>query len=290
MKTIFKNIIFFSISFSLVGASQTALSSDLPQADANGNYSGRTSHLYWQVTDPDPNGLNCRGDGRSGAEMNTAFYYGENVDIGGLPVRGTFQNGETFKAYGFPSGWTVTRGRQDKTWVFVDRALDAGGPQNCFVRANRNFIRPIREPQTTSQAPALPMTIQLGEGVAQLIVPNRDTTQSAYGGDLRLYDVHIAKMYEVTRILCDRGWSPGVSWYYFAGGGNIDMGIFQISCREARAIASEFGLSYTETTTLVYSVGERQSRTQYQEIPVLDLVGSKIPKWLDFVQTVRPVQ
>ncbi|HEY9885432.1 MAG TPA: hypothetical protein V6C98_17645, partial [Thermosynechococcaceae cyanobacterium] len=46
------------------------------------------------------------------------------------------------------------------------------------------------------------------------VVPDRDTTLSAYGGSLRRYDVHIAKMIEVTAaVWCAR--SPnyqGVYW------------------------------------------------------------------------------
>jgi serine/threonine-protein kinase len=57
----------------------------------------------------------------------------------------------------------------------------------------------------------VPLTIQAGgtegtDGFALLsiTVPNRDTTRSAYGGQLRFYDVHVAKMFEVTDFLCQR--------------------------------------------------------------------------------------
>jgi hypothetical protein len=45
----------------------------------------------------------------------------------------------------------------------------------------------------------------------QLTAPNRDTTQPAYGGKLRLYDVHLAKMFETSHFLCQQ--SRGVSGY-----------------------------------------------------------------------------
>jgi len=45
----------------------------------------------------------------------------------------------------------------------------------------------------------------------QLTAPNRDTTQPAYSGKLRLYDVHLAKMFETSHFLCQQ--SRGVSGY-----------------------------------------------------------------------------
>jgi hypothetical protein len=45
----------------------------------------------------------------------------------------------------------------------------------------------------------VPMLVTIDKGQWSLQVPDADTTASAYGGDLRLYDVHIAKMVEVTR-------------------------------------------------------------------------------------------
>ncbi len=45
----------------------------------------------------------------------------------------------------------------------------------------------------------------------QLTAPNRDTTQLAYSGKLRLYDVHLAQMLETSHFLCQQ--SRGVSGY-----------------------------------------------------------------------------
>ena len=48
------------------------------------------------------------------------------------------------------------------------------------------------------------MRITYAEGQWSLSVPDTDTTVSAYGGRLRLYDVHIAKLVEVTHNSCIR--------------------------------------------------------------------------------------
>ncbi|MGL4501268.1 MAG: hypothetical protein ACRCU2_19510, partial [Planktothrix sp.] len=122
-------------------------------------------------------------------------------------------------------------------------------------------------------------------GVASLIVPNSDTTQSAYGGDLRLYDVHLAKMFEITHFECSQP-SGGMTrnqriiWRYQAGDGEIKMGAFDISCRLANQIAREYGLGRTETTNMTYY----RARTT-EEIPILNITGDKIPRWINFLQS-----
>ena len=54
-----------------------------------------------------------------------------------------------------------------------------------------------------TQSTALPMEIALRDNVVFfLVVPDSDVTRSAYGGKLKLYDAHVAKMFEVTQYLC----------------------------------------------------------------------------------------
>ncbi|MDL5054147.1 hypothetical protein QQ056_11400 [Oscillatoria laete-virens NRMC-F 0139] len=102
---------------------------------------------------------------------------------------------------------------------------------------------------TQASSTAVPMTISLVEEQMGMVVPDRDTTQSAYGGQLRLYDVHIAKMFEVTHTLCQE--IPGLgylNWVYQAGGGSLFMGRFQVSCKLANDLASAYGLGTPERT------------------------------------------
>ncbi|NTW21494.1 MAG: hypothetical protein HGA42_18790 [Nostocales cyanobacterium W4_Combined_metabat2_030] len=125
-------------------------------------------------------------------------------------------------------------------------------------------------------------------GLGEFVVPNSDTTQSAYGGNLRLYDVHLAKMFEITYFECnqpDRGMPPNqrIFWRYEAGNGGINMGTFDISCRLANQIAREYGLGKTETTKITYY---RARATQ--EIPILNITGDKIPSWIKFLQSFHP--
>ncbi|BDA76140.1 hypothetical protein CAL7716_103060 (plasmid) [Calothrix sp. PCC 7716] len=93
----------------------------------------------------------------------------------------------------------------------------------------------------------------LGDGdvylKATLTVPDKNTTRNV-AGRLRRYDLHIAKMFEVTDYQC-RNWqnSPipyegekGIVWVYSAGDGNKWMGIFTIDCEKARNVMNSFTL------------------------------------------------
>ena len=136
----------------------------------------------------------------------------------------------------------------------------------------------------------VPMRLQHAEGTYTLTVPETNTTKSAYGGQLRLYDVHIAKMFEVTYSDCQEiPQAGGRTWYYRAGNGKIDMGQFRINCQLASDIANTYGLGKPERTAIEYSQGEAGrpiSRTR--SIPILDITGNKIQRWTNFVQGFRP--
>jgi serine/threonine-protein kinase len=122
----------------------------------------------------------------------------------------------------------------------------------------------------------------------QLIVPDRDTTVSAYGGRLRRYDVHIAKMFEVSHFLCQKFGVTGYEWIYRAGNGAIPMGRFRISCSLAKDIAIAYGSGRLEKTVIKLLTSSPSSETY--EIPVLSITSKKITNWLDFMQRFQPIQ
>jgi len=136
----------------------------------------------------------------------------------------------------------------------------------------------------------VPMRLQHAEGTYTLTVSETDTTKSAYGGQLRLYDVHIAKMFEVTYSDCQEiPGAGGRTWYYRAGNGRIDMGTFRITCQLAGDIANTYGLGKPERSAIEYSqeeAGPPISRTR--SIPILDITGNKVQRWMNFVQGFRP--
>ena len=141
-----------------------------------------------------------------------------------------------------------------------------------------------------AQSTAVPMRLQHGEGIYTMTVPDRDTTRAAYGGKLRLYDVHIAKMFEVTYYDCNNQGSSR-TWLYYAGNGQINMGEFFISCDLATRIVNRYGLGQPESTVIEYSqeeAGPPIPRTR--SIQILDITGSKVDSWINFVQGFKPVR
>ncbi|MEG3900371.1 MULTISPECIES: hypothetical protein [unclassified Microcoleus] len=151
------------------------------------------------------------------------------------------------------------------------------------------------QPQTNqplASSTALPMELGFDEGFGSIVVPESDTTASAYGGRLRRYDVHIAKMFEVTHFMCQSGnVTPGITWNYAAGGGRINMGSFEITCRLANQIVIAYGLGKSEPTNVTFSAGEigRPSVSSFN-VPILDITGNKVPRWVSFVQGFQPVR
>ncbi len=154
-----------------------------------------------------------------------------------------------------------------------------------------------------------------------ITVPDQDTTVSAYGGELRRYDVHIAKMFEVTHFLCQQEHKPdqfewvkyilfsnysslnerlallhtflqnrlnekGFEWSYRAANDNVDMGRFKISCQLASEIAEAYGLNkLRQTETKIRKL--KSSNSLYSEeytTPTLNIVDAKVLKWINFVQ------
>lgn len=146
-------------------------------------------------------------------------------------------------------------------------------------------------PKSVEASTALPMTISTGEGMFSMVVPNYDTTQSAYGGRLRVYDVHLAKMFEVTHWMCASGHlSPGTTWTYAAGNGSIQMGEFQISCDLANDIATAYGLGRPEATPVRASYEEAGSEIRNWSVPILKITGGKIDRWMSFTRKFKPIR
>ena len=142
----------------------------------------------------------------------------------------------------------------------------------------------------------LPLSIRYGGTEArggfvlmQLTAPNRDTTQPAYGGRLRLYDVHLAKMFETSHFLCQQ--SRGVSgyeWVYSAGNGSIRMGNFRIPCSLASEAASTYGLGKPERTSIARDTEGGRPESDVYSIPILDITGSRVQRWINFMQNFKP--
>lgn len=246
-----------------LGTATISYAETLPTADSQGDYMGRDGHDFWEVVDPDPNGLNCRMINASLQQL-MSMSNTRPSDIFNWPVVGVLKEGQRFKSFSSNAGSTF-RDTRKLPWLFVGKSYNDGAAQGCFVRANSAFVKPVPISSNTLQSPssqsfststALPMRISFDEGFGMILVPDNDTTISAYGGRLSRYDVHIAKMFEVTHFMCQqRMVSPRIKWNYAAGGGSINMGNFDISCQLANEIASAYGLGKSEMTSISFSGG-----------------------------------
>jgi len=144
-----------------------------------------------------------------------------------------------------------------------------------------------------AQNTKLPMSISLEEeGVFFLTVPDRDVSRSAYGRELKLYDVHVAKMFEVTQHFCqtEPKRSSRYSWIYEKNGGRTrEPGFFEISCKLAKDIAIAYGAGKPEATTVVIGRGGRVSPPKTYSIPILNITGGKVKSWMQFTSRFKPV-
>lgn len=137
----------------------------------------------------------------------------------------------------------------------------------------------------------LPIQLEHGEGTYILTVPDKNTTNSAFGGKLRIYDAHIAKMFEVTYADCQEINAGYRDWFYYADNGKIDMGQFTISCELVAQVVGNYGLGKPETTVIAYSQEEAGlpiNRTR--SIPILNITEKNLQSWLNFVQGFKPIK
>ena len=100
--------------------------------DNQGNYPIREEyHGAWQVVDPDPSGLNCRG--------NIPSYQGSQDIIA------TFPTGTVINAVPRERGVVeISDEPQDQPWLRVQLFQPKALPKSCWVRANQQYIMPIR--------------------------------------------------------------------------------------------------------------------------------------------------
>lgn len=100
--------------------------------DRNGDYPIRRQyHGTWKVVDPDPNGLNCRGNippfARS-RDIVTTFPTGTLINLVKRD-RGVFEIGDS------PRG---------EPWLRVRLLTPEDIVPTCWVRANRRYVMPVR--------------------------------------------------------------------------------------------------------------------------------------------------
>lgn len=121
-----------------------------------------------------------------------------------------------------------------------------------------------------------------------MIVPDKELSKSAFGSELRLYDIRMAKMFEVSHTYCGELGSQwkSVEWHLFASNGETNVGKFVMGCQLVRDVVGAYGLGQREQTEISYQLGDPTS-TNY--IPVLNIVGNKVSRFVNFSRQFRPV-
>jgi hypothetical protein len=141
---VFGLIFILVVGLVLTGLTAPVFAASLPQPDEVGDYIGNSNHVYWQVVDPDPQGLNCRMGEQSIEEIwnpdNPGF-----PPIGSWPAVTTLQENEVFEGKLSYGGFIFTFADNRDPWIFIKNKSD-GTPANCFVRANHLFVQPVEEP------------------------------------------------------------------------------------------------------------------------------------------------
>ena len=133
----------------LISSQASAQEMALPKADKNGDYMIR-GYPWWQVVDEDPAGLNGR------LSMDHPFQWFspgcgyENDKIYNWPVIRRFRKGTILPADLSPAGFCISMDDRGKPWVRVSIDTESGGII-CYVRANKNFIRPVNRPKKLSR-------------------------------------------------------------------------------------------------------------------------------------------
>jgi len=118
------------------------------------------------------------------------------------------------------------------------------------------------------------------------VVPDRDTSVSADGGSLTRYDIHVAKMIEITHFqwCTPREGYAGVYYNYEANNGRVFMGKLFISCALAKETVERFGTEPKDERTELLDRGNPYTVS----VPVLDLKGSKAKPFKKLVQSIKP--
>lgn len=114
--------------------------SNLPTPDRNGDYQ-RTGHELWVVSNTDTNGLNCRWSRSIPADWADPSTRLPQMNVREWSVVRRFPQDTVLVANIAPAGFATMRDEDEKPWLKVRIGAES---QICLVRANSDFIRPIR--------------------------------------------------------------------------------------------------------------------------------------------------
>jgi hypothetical protein len=114
----------------------------LPTPNSTGDYSPRTSHRSWIVIDRERQGLNCRW-----SNTMPQNWYDPSAKLPPLTIQDwrivrRFKQGTILTSNITPAGFAGIMDTRRKPWLKVSIGPEE---QICLVRANAQFIRPVRD-------------------------------------------------------------------------------------------------------------------------------------------------
>jgi hypothetical protein len=121
-------------------------------------------------------------------------------------------------------------------------------------------------------------------------VPDRNTTVSAFGGRMRRYDVHMARLIALShQFFCAQPYSGGIEKVmereYRANNGRTNMGNFALPCSQVEQTVKTYGLGKAVPMKVQLPSGS----TKVVNVRPLDIQGdSETDSFLKFVQTIKP--
>ncbi|HEY9852683.1 MAG TPA: hypothetical protein V6D28_24640 [Leptolyngbyaceae cyanobacterium] len=125
---------------------------------------------------------------------------------------------------------------------------------------------------------------------AYMEVPDRNTTVSAFGGRMRLYDVHVARMIALSHhFYCNQPKVGNIEkvmqWEYRANNGRINMGTFNFRCNQVELAVKTYGLGAKVPMKIEMTDGSQK----IVDVALLDIQGNEeTNRFLNLVQTIKP--
>jgi hypothetical protein len=122
------------------------------QTESNGDYSTsacRTQHVYWEVVDPDPVGLNQRMLPTYAREYDSVEGDFPSLPVSKWPIVGSVRKGTILRSAPQNLGLICPQDSNGSTWILLRlKPSDTWKNHDSvgFVRANIKYIRPIAGP------------------------------------------------------------------------------------------------------------------------------------------------
>jgi hypothetical protein len=130
------------VAATFLGRGDANAAAELPKPNASGDYAGRTSHRFWVVVDPDPEGVNCRWSAAMPANWYAPGAKLPLANIDQWTIVRSFKRNSVLTSNITPAGFALLYDNRNKPWLKVSIGAK---DQICLVRANSKFVQPFQK-------------------------------------------------------------------------------------------------------------------------------------------------